>query len=49
MYDKQTKTQKRLIKEFPEINDDTAEDIDIKIKTKVLILIEMSQRSYRKR
>lgn len=36
MYDKQTKTQKRLIKEFPEINDDTAEDIDIKIKTKVL-------------
>ena len=36
MHGKQTKTQKRLMKEFPEINDGAAEDIDIKIKTKVL-------------
>ena len=36
MHGKQTKTQKRLMKGFPEINDGAAEDIDIKIKTKVL-------------
>ena len=37
MQDKKPTTQKRLMQEFPRINDDVAEEIDIKIKTKVLV------------
>lgn len=36
MQDKQPKTQRRLMEEFPEINADVAENIDIKTKAKVL-------------
>ena len=36
MQDKLPKTQRRLMKEFPEIKEDVAESIDIKIKAKVL-------------
>lgn len=36
MQDKRPKTQRRLMEEFPEINSDVAENIDIKTKAKVL-------------
>ncbi len=36
MQDRKPTTQKRLMQEFPQINADVAEEIDIKIKTKVL-------------
>lgn len=36
MQDKRPKTQRRLMEEFPEINADVAENIDIKTKAKVL-------------
>lgn len=36
MQDKQPKTQRRLMEEFPEINADVAENIDIKTKAKIL-------------
>lgn len=36
MKDKRPKTQRRLMEEFPEINADVAENIDIKTKAKVL-------------
>ena len=36
MQDRKPTTQKRLMQEFQQINADVAEEIDIKIKTKVL-------------
>lgn len=36
MQEKPPKTQRRLMKEFPEINVDVACNIDIKVKAKVL-------------
>ena len=36
MQDRKPTTQKRLMQEFPQINADVAEEIDIKIETKVL-------------
>lgn len=36
MQDRKPTTQKRLMQEFPQINADVVEEIDIKIKTKVL-------------
>ena len=37
MQHKLPKTQKRLLKEFPQMDMEMVEDIDVKIKTKVLI------------
>ena len=36
MQDKQPKAQRRLLEEFPEINADVAENIDIKTKTGIM-------------
>lgn len=53
MQDRRPTTQKRLMKEFPQINADVVEEIDIKIKTKVLAyqsnIIEIYLKRYRKK